>query len=130
MANHTGVDGVVKVGANAVAEMRNWSVNETADTIDDTTQNDTSKTFQVGLKSWSGSMTCFWDETDTTGQGALTVGASVTLNLYPEGATTGDQYGTGTALINSVGVAVPTNGMIERSIGFQGTGALTWGAAA
>lgn len=130
MANHTGIDGVVKVGANAVAEMRNWSVTETADTIEDTTQNDTSKTFQVGMKSWNGAMTCFWDETDTTGQGALLVGASVTLNLYPEGSTTGDTYGTGTALITSVGVAVPTNGMIERSISFQGTGALTWGAAA
>lgn len=129
MANHTGIDGVVKVGANAVAEMRNWSVSETADTIEDTTMSDTSRTYQIGLKGWSGSMTVFWDETDTTGQGALTVGASVTLNLYPEGATTGDNYATGTALITSVGVAVPTNGMIERTIGFQGTGALTWGAA-
>lgn len=130
MANHTGVDGVVKVGANAVAEVRDWSINETADTIEDTTMNDTSKTFQVGLKSWSGSLNAFWDETDTNGQEALGVGDSVTLNLYPEGATTGDQYATGTALITSVGVAVPTNGMITRSIGFQGTGVLTWGAAA
>ena len=31
MANHTGVDGVVKVGTNTVAEVRDWSVNETAD---------------------------------------------------------------------------------------------------
>ncbi len=130
MANHTGVDGVVKVGSNAVAEVRNWSVNETADTIEDTTMNDTSRTYQVGLKSWNGSMTCFWDETDTSGQVALTIGASVTLNLYPEGATTGDTYYTGTALITSIGVSVPTNGMIERTIGFQGTGALTIGTAA
>ena len=130
MANHTGVDGVVKVGTNTVAEVRNWSISETADTIEDTTMNDTSKTFQAGLKSWNGSLTAFWDETDTSGQVALTVGSSATLNLYPEGATTGDIYYSGTAIINSVGVSVPTNGMVERTYGFQGSGALTIGTAA
>lgn len=130
MANHTGVDGVVKVGTAAVAEVRNWSVNETADTIEDSTMNDTSKTFQAGMKSWSGSLTAFWDETDTTGQVALTVGSSATLNLYPEGSTTGDIYYSGSAIINSIGVSVPTNGMVERTIGFQGNGALTIGTAA
>lgn len=130
MANHTGVDGVIKVGSNAVAEVRDWSLNETADTIEDTTLNDTSRTFQVGLKSWNGSLNAYWDETDTTGQVALTIGASVTLNLYPEGSTTGDTYYTGTALITSVGVAQTTNGMTTRSIGFQGSGALTIGTAA
>lgn len=130
MANHTGVDGVVKVGTNTVAEVRDWSVNETADTIEDTTMNDTSKTFQAGLKSWNGSLNAFWDETDTTGQEALTVGSSATLNLYPEGATTGDIYYYGTAIVTSVGIANPTNGMVTRSIGFQGSGALTKGTAA
>lgn len=130
MANHTGVDGVVKVGTNTVAEVRNWSISETADTIEDTTMNDTSKTFQAGLKSWNGSLTAFWDETDTNGQVVLTVGSSATLNLYPEGATTGDIYYSGTAIINSVGVSVPTNGMVERTYGFQGSGALTIGTAA
>ena len=130
MPNHTGVDGVVKVGTNTVAEVRDWSVNETADTIEDTTMNDTSKTFQAGLKSWNGSLNAFWDETDTTGQEALTVGSSATLNLYPEGATTGDIYYYGTAIVTSVGIANPTNGMVTRSIGFQGSGALTKGTAA
>ena len=130
MANHTGVDGVVKVGTNTVAEVRDWSVNETADTIEDTTMNDTSKTFQAGLKSWNGSLNAFWDETDTNGQEALTVGSSATLNLYPEGATTGDIYYTGTAIVTAAGISVPTNGMIERNLSFQGNGALTRGTAA
>lgn len=130
MANHTGVDGVVKVGTNTVAEVRDWSINETADTIEDTTINDTSKTFQAGLKSWNGSLNAFWDETDTNGQEALTVGSSATLNLYPEGATTGDIYYSGTAIVTSIGLSVPTNGMVARAVGFQGSGALTKGTAA
>ena len=130
MANHTGVEGTVKVGANAIAEIRTWSITHTADVIEDTTQNDSAKTFKSGLTSWTGSLTCFWDETDTTGQGALTAGASVTLNLYPEGASSGDMYFSGSAIVTSVGVSVPTNGMIEQTFAFQGSGALTTTAVA
>jgi hypothetical protein len=130
MANHTGVDGVVKVGTNTVAEVRNWSINESADTIEDTTINDTSRTYQAGLKSWNGSLTAFWDETDTNGQEALTVGSSAVLNLYPEGATTGDIYYSGTAIVTAAGINLQTNGMVERNISFQGNGALTRGTAA
>ena len=33
MATHTGVEGTVKVGANAIAEIRSFSVEETGDVI-------------------------------------------------------------------------------------------------
>jgi hypothetical protein len=71
-------------------------------------------------------MTAFWDETDTSGQGAMTVGASVTLNLYPEGATTGDNFATLTALITEKGVSTTLDGMVETSVSFEATGAVTW----
>ena len=127
MALHKGSEGVVKIGSNTIAEVRDWSLEETAETIDSTELSDSAKTFEVGPTSWSGSLNCFWDETDTTGQGACTVGASVTLNLYPEGATTGDTYATGTALINSLSKSGGIDGLVEASFSFQGTGALTWG---
>lgn len=125
MANHTGIDGTVKIGANAVAEVRSFSIKQSAETIEDTTITDTAKTFVAGQTSWSADVSCFWDETDTTGQGAMTVGSSVTLNLYPEGATTGDTYWTGSAIITSLDISVPTNGIIEASFAAQGSGALT-----
>jgi hypothetical protein len=125
MANHTGIEGTVKIGANAVAEVRNFSINTSAETIDDTTITDTAKTFVAGQTSWTADVSCFWDDTDTTGQGAMTAGASVTLNLYPEGAITGDTYWTGSAIITSMNVSTPTNGMIEASFNAQGSGALT-----
>ena len=127
MALHKGSEGVVKIGSNTIAEVRDWSLEETAETIDSTELSDSAKTFEVGTTSWSGSLNCFWDEPDTTGQGACTVGASVTLNLYPEGATTGDTYATGTALINSLSKSGGIDGLVEASFSFQGTGALTWG---
>ncbi len=129
MANHKGSEGVAKIGSSTIAEIKDFSLSETAETIDDTTMGDSARTKQVGLTSASGSMTAFWDETDTSGQGAMTVGASVTLNLYPEGATTGDKYATLTALITEKGVSTTLDGMVETSVSFEATGAVTWGTA-
>lgn len=129
MATHHGKDGTCKVGANTVAEIKNWSLDESADTVEDSAMGDSAKTYIVGMTDASGTITCHWDETDTTGQEAMTIGSSVTLNLYPEGADTGDTYATMTALINSVGVSVDMGDIIERSFGFQVTGGVTWGTA-
>lgn len=125
MATHTGSEGTVKVGANAVAEIRSYSLEETGETIEDTALGDTARTFKTGLTSWSGSIEVFWDETDTNGQGALDVGSSVTLNVYPEGADTGDTYMTGTALVTGKTITGNFDGMVEASFSLQGTGALT-----
>jgi predicted secreted protein len=130
MANHKGSEGVVKVGANAVAEVKSYSLTETADTIEDTVMGDSARTYQSSLTSFSGSLDVHWDETDTTGQGALTIGASVTLNVYPEGASTGDTYYSGTAIVTSIAVTGSFDGMVMASIGVQGTGALSKSTAA
>jgi hypothetical protein len=129
MATHTGSEGTVKVGANAVAEIRSYSLEETADTTEDTTMGDTYRTHKTTLKAWSGTVDCFWDETDTNGQLALTVGSEVTINVYPEGATTGDSYKTGTAIVTGKTISASFDGMVESTITLQGTGALTTATA-
>lgn len=125
MATHKGSEGTVKIGSNAIAEIRTWSINQTADTIEDTTMGDSARTYQSSLNTWDGSVDVFWDETDTTGQGACTIGTSITLNVYPEGATTGDTYFSGTALVTGITRTASFDGMIESSITFKGTGALS-----
>ena len=127
MATHTGSQGTVKVGSNAVAEVKSWTLDQTQDTVETTKLGDTVKTYSVTQSSSSGSLSCHWDETDTNGQVALSIGATVTLNLYPEGATTGDTYYSGSALITSVGVSQTHDGIVERELGFQITGAVTIG---
>ena len=130
MATHAGSEGTVKVGANAIAEIRSFSVEETGDTIDDSTMGDVSRTYIAGLRTYTASIDCLWDETNTTGQGALTVGATVTLNLYPEGATAGDIYYTGSAIVTGRTITTSYDGLIEMSITCQGSGALTQSTAA
>jgi predicted secreted protein len=125
MATHAGSEGTVKVGANAIAEIRSFSIEETADTIEDTTMGDGARTYKPSLTSFSGSVDVFWDETDSTGQGALTIGAEVTLNLYPEGSTAGDTYLSGSAIVTSRSISSSFDGMVEMSISVQGNGALT-----
>ncbi len=125
MATHKGSEGVIKVGANTVAEVRSYSIDETADVLEDTSMGDSAKTYLASLTSFSGSLDVFWDETDTSGQGALTVGSSVTLNVYPEGADSGDTYYSGTALVTGVSRSGSFDGMVEASISVQGSGALT-----
>jgi predicted secreted protein len=86
---------------------------------------DTARTYKSSLTSFSGSLDVFWDETDTNGQGALTIGSEVTLNVYPEGDTAGDTYYTGAAIVTGVSRSASFDGLVEASVSVQGTGALT-----
>lgn len=125
MATHTGSEGTVKVGSNAIAEIRSFSIEETGETLEDTSMGDIARTFKSSLTTFTGTVDVLWDETDSSGQGALTIGAEVTLGLYPEGDTSGDTYMTGTAIVTSKSVSSSFDGMVESSIGVQGTGALS-----
>jgi predicted secreted protein len=130
MGTHHGNGGVVKVGSNTVAEVKEWQVSTKTETVDDSSMGDAWETHLVGKKSWTASANCHWDETDTNGQEALTDGASVTLNLYPEGTATGAKYLTGTATVEAIEIGVPQDGVVSRNFQFKGNGALTLSTAA
>lgn len=125
MATHKGSEGVVKVGSNTVAEVRDWSITITSDTVEDTTMGDSARTYKPSLTSASGSISAYWDETDTTGQGAMTAGSEVTLNLYPEGDGAGDTYYTASVIITEEGASAAFDGMVEATYSFQANGAVT-----
>lgn len=130
MANHVGNEGTVKIGANTLAEIRKWEFTENAKTVDDGSMGDEWDTHKVTTKDWDGSVDCWWDETDTNGQNVLTVGASVTLHMLPEGATTGDVDYSGTATVTTITRTGSRDGMVEASFKFKGNGALTAGTVA
>jgi hypothetical protein len=126
MATHTGSEGTVKVGStNSILEIRSYSIEETADTAEDTSMGDSYRTFKTTLKAWTGSVDVFWDETDSTGQGALVVGSEVTVRFMPEGASSGDTYLTGSAIVTGKTVTGSFDGMVESTITLQGTGSLS-----
>ena len=125
MATDLGKEGTVQVGSNAIAEIRGFSIDETIDTVEDTSMGDSSKTYLASIKDFSGSVDVLYDETDTNGQTALSVGSSVTLNFAPEGTDSGDVKLTGTAIVTGKSVTSSFDGLVESTITVQGTGGLT-----
>lgn len=125
MATHTGNNGLVKIGANTVAEMLTWTLSEGVNVVDDTVVGDVSDTHKTGTNNWNGSVNCYWDETDATGQEAMTIGASVDLSLLPDGDATGDIDFNGTATITAIERSVANNSIVTANFTFQGNGALT-----
>jgi predicted secreted protein len=126
MATFKGKDGVVKVGSNAIGEVRNFSVEETADTIEDTSMGDAARTYKDSLTQFTASVDALFDDTDTT-QTAMTIGSEATFSFLPEGSSTGDYSMSGTGIVTSISRSQSYDGLVEISFSLQGSGALTIG---
>ena len=124
MATHKGSEGTIKVGSNAVAELLSYSITENVDLIETTNITDAARLYSTGKTSWGGEISTNWDEGDTA-QSALTIGASVTLNIYPEGATSSDTYYTGTAIVTGLDKSADGEGLVTNNISVTGSGALS-----
>lgn len=124
MATHSGSEGKVFVGDAQVAEVKSWSLEVTSDMVDASTIGSSWRKNHPTIKSWSGSLDSFWDETDRNGQGKLGAGNIVTLNLYPQGNEEGNTYFTGRVIITSIAYKAAFDGLVEISFSFTGTDAL------
>ena len=127
MAVFTGKAGVVQTASNNIAEVRSYSITESGDTTESTSMGDSAKTYEPTLTEFSGSIDLFFDDTDTSGQVSLTVGSEFTLNLGPEGTSTGAYKLSGTGIVTEKTITAAHDGLVEMTIGFQGDGALTIG---
>jgi predicted secreted protein len=134
MASLTGNAGVISINAQTIAEVRSYSIDVTADTIENTVMGDNSRQYVPGLSSFSGSADVYWDVThfttaDLDGLIQGTVGDSsdvVALIVYPAGS--GGNW-NGNIVLTGYSVSASMDGMIEASVSFQGTGALTYTAS-
>ena len=124
MATHTGSEGLIKVSSTTVGELRSYTLEQTSDTIEDSSMGDASRTYKTGLKGFSGSASLFFDEADA-GQLLLVVGGEIAIKVFPEGATTGDKFYEGNAIVTAYNISASFDGMVEAELTFTGTGALT-----
>lgn len=130
MANHTGVEGVARLGAIAIAEVRGWTLDFDFTLISTMKLGSLWRTNKTGSGGAKGKIMCFWDETDAAGQEAMMTAAlnrtPVTLNLMPEGAQSGDTYFALSAYLDSVGIDNSDNdAMVLREFSFSSDGAVT-----
>jgi hypothetical protein len=126
MAVHHGKEGEVAVGGTAVGELTSFTLETTGDVVESTQMSDGAKSFIAGRTSFSGTLEMHFDETDS-GQTSLTAGASVTFKLLPEGSSSGDRKFEGAGIVTGMSVSQPLDGIVSRSVTFQGTDALTIG---
>ena len=130
MTTHIGRDGVVKLGANDIAEITAWRITRNTDTVEDHAMGDTWKTRKATFNDWSGEITCHWDPDDANGQAGLTPGATVTIDAYPDGEASGDWHYTGSAIVSQIVDQADMAGLVQATFTFVGSGALTEAAVA
>ena len=139
MATYTGHDGVIKLAdtdasltSTAVGNLRNFSIEQTQDTIESTAMGTANvRTYKPGLSTFTFSGDVFFDESDNvhdalddlvtkTGEGS-----EATFEVYPAGEDTGRRKLSGSMIITSWSITSSVDGMVEASFSAQGTGALT-----
>lgn len=125
MTTILGQDGIVKVAGQVIAEVKSFSVEQEADTIDTTVMGDQYKSFRAGKTSWNGSIECYWDETDTKGQLTFEIGTNIELELYPDGDAIDKYKYSGTAYITGISRQTSQDGVAEITFNYQGSMALT-----
>lgn len=129
MATATGSSGVVKIGLNGgsvavVGEVRSFSIETSADTIEDSAMGDLTRTYKAGLESSTVSIECYWDGADAP-QLVLDGRTSVDFEIYPTGTGTGEKYYTGDGIVTSKSISTSFDGMVEASFSIQVSGAVT-----
>lgn len=129
MATKTGASGVVKIAASGgsvavVGEVRSFTFDGSADTIEDSVMGDSTRTFKEGLKTNTLSVECYWDEADAQ-QGILDERAVVDFEVHPTGTGTGESYFTGSGIVTSRSITGSFDGMVEASFSIQCSGAVT-----
>ncbi len=134
MAVITGNDGAITVNSVNVAAVRNFSVEQTADTIETSVMGTDARTYVKGMSSWSGSADIYFDPSEFGTNEAtfnitdtIKVGAEgVAVKLYVKQDASNDVAFTGNVIVTGYTVNSSMDGLVEASISFQGTGALDY----
>ena len=129
MATTKGSSGVVKLAVRggsvaAMGEIRSFTLDETADTIEDSVMGDTSRTYVSSLKTATLSMDVYWDDADAV-QLVMDAAADLIFELYPTGTGTGEKYYSGGGILTSKSLTASFDGMVEGSFALQVSGAVT-----
>lgn len=129
MATTKGSSGVVKLAVSggsvaAMGEVRSFTLDETADTIEDSVMGDTARTYLSSLTSATLSMDVYWDDADAV-QLVMDASADLDFELSPTGTGTGEKYYAGGGILTSKSLTASFDGMVEGSFALQVSGAIT-----
>jgi hypothetical protein len=139
MATYTGNDGALSVNGKSVAQVKAFSVDMKADTIETTTMGIDVRTYVKGLSSFAGSADILFDSTDWDTAGENTTfnptdsgsvvgasGVSVKFFIYTDKGAGNDIAFTGNVIVTGYSIKSSFDGMVMATISFQGTDAVTY----
>ena len=126
MATHHGKEGVVTVGGTAIGNVTGFTLDTTHDVVEDTSLEDSNKSFLAGRGTFTASIDMNYDETNAQ-QTSLIQGSSLSFVFLPEGNSSGDESFSGSGIVTGMSVGVPLDGVIARTVTIQGTGGITIG---
>ena len=118
-----------------VADVTEWSFEETAENLDASVMGACTKAFVAGPVQASGTITCNWAQPTVATADAEqvllgAVGTNVKLVLYPAGVTAGyRKYTAASALITSVRYGASVNGFVSSTFSYFVNGVHTPGTA-
>ena len=129
--SYSGESGAIKFSDNSsavqlVAAVRNFTVDQETQAIESTVMGSTGRTYLGGLTQFSGSADLYLID-DDMGQDSLFAAIgnnAAAIELYPSGTSTGVKL-SGNVIITGHSITSNHDGMVEASITFQGSGALT-----
>jgi predicted secreted protein len=126
-----GNNGVVNFGGSAIAEVRSWSVEATADTIETSVMGNDTRQYVKGMSTFTGTADVLWNASHWTSNGMNpTVSGTSEVGKVPAAvvfypAGTGAGF-SGNVVITGYTVNASYDGLIEASVSFQGSGALSY----
>lgn len=131
MATLTGNDGAIIIDGDTVAAVRNFSVEITADTIENSTMGTSTRTYVKGMSTYSGSADVYFDPENFDGNVQFnptsgSVGsAPIAGKFYIDQDASNDVlFWANSMVVTGYTVNSAMDGMVEASISFQGSGAV------
>ena len=137
-----GTGGAVHISVNGsgnyetIAEIRSWSVEESADTVEDTNMGSSGvRSYKATHNTWTATADLYipFDDTDTSEQlteenslvPVIAVGTTYDFKFYADDSTASFESYNGKGIVTGVSRSVAHDGMAEMSVSIQGINALT-----
>ena len=119
-----------------IAEIRSWSVEESADTVESTNMGSAGvRSYKTTHKTWSGTADLYIPIDDSDGSEQFTeqnsivstivIGTTYEFKFYVDDSTGSFESYNGTGIVTGISRSVAHDGMAEMSVTIQGNSALT-----
>jgi len=126
MTYYSGKDGTLTYNGSNVAKVSNWSFSSSVDALETTAISDSDRSYAPGLRQFSGSATIFYyDDAPKTLLERIVSTSAVSESAVAIKLGWGNKYVQGNVIITSGELSCSVGEVMQATIQFQFTGALT-----